>query len=154
MHAVSSNIAIRRDTDFTSCGCVSSGTGTKANPYIMSGLTITTQSAPGILIDNSAGKITKYFDIIGSTITGGSGPPTNYPGIEFIKVNGLGEITGSANTFNGNKFGVYLLNSYNVLIDGVSNSNGATINNNGVDGVAIVGGARTRLATLRLTTTG
>ncbi len=150
VHAVSSNVIIKRDADFTSCGCVSGGSGTKTSPYIMSGLTITTQTAPGILVDNSLGKITKYFDIAESTVTGGSGPATDYPGVEFIRVNGLGEITGSANTFNGNQYGIYLLNSYNILIDGVSDSNGATINNNGVDGIAIVGGGSNTVSNLQV----
>lgn len=134
------NIVIKSDTDFSSCSCVSGGDGSSSNPYLISGLNLISQHGPGLLVDNSEGKITKYFDIASDTITGGNGPATNYPGIEFINVNGLGEITGSQNTFNGNQYGILLINSENIVIDGVSNSNGATVNNNGIDGIAIVGG--------------
>lgn len=144
------NIAIRSNADFASCSCVSGGDGSSSNPYVISGLLLISQNGPGILVDNSQGKITKYFVITADTINGGNGPATNYPGIEFISVNGLGKITGAKNTINGNQYGVLLVNSYNILIDGVSNSNGATINNNGVDGVAIVGGGSNTISNIQV----
>ena len=144
------NIIITNNQDFSNCGCVTSGAGTPTSPYQVSGLTLTTQSGPGILVDNSQGKITKYFDVAGDTINGGPGSSTSYPGVEFINVNAIGEITGSANAFNGNRFGVYLLNSYNILVDGGSSSNGATINNNGVDGIAVVGGGSNTISNLQV----
>ncbi len=106
------------------------------------------------MIDNTAGKISKYFDIVGDTITGGSGPPTNHPGVEFVHVNSLGEITGSKNTFNGNQYGVLLVGSSNILIDGVSNSNGATVSGNGIAGIAVVGGGSNTIQNLQVTRNG
>ncbi len=150
VRATSTNIAIRSDADFAACGCVSSGAGTQASPYVLSGLTLYSVSAPGLLVDNSKGKITKFFNIVGDTITGGSGPPTNYPGVEFINVNGLGEITGSVNTFNGNQYGILLLSSSNILIDGVSNEKGATVNSNGITGIAVVGGGSNTISNIQV----
>ena len=40
VHAASSNVVITSDADFLTCGCVSGGSGTSANPYLISGLTI------------------------------------------------------------------------------------------------------------------
>ncbi len=150
VRATSTNIAIRSDADFAACGCVSSGAGTQASPYILSGLTLTSASSPGLLVDNMKGKITKFFNVVGDTITGGSGPPTSYPGVEFVKVNGLGEITGSVNTFTGNEYGILLISSSNTLIDGVSSSNGATVNSNGITGIAIVGGGSNTISNMQV----
>ncbi len=148
------NIVIRNDSDFLTCNCVSGGVGSSSNPYILSGLTLLSASAPGLLVDNSGGKISKYFDIVGDTITGGPGPPTNHPGVEFVHVNSLGEITGSKNTFNGNQYGVLLVGSSNILIDGVSNSNGATVSGNGIAGIAVVGGGSNTIQNLQVTKNG
>lgn len=134
------NITIKSDADFLTCGCVSGGIGTQSYPYLISGLTLVSQSGPGLLVDNSKGMIKKYFDVTGDTVTGGNGPPTQFPGVEFVNLNGLGEITGSQNAFIGNRYGILLENSFNILIDGVSSETGATINNNGVAGIAIYGG--------------
>src|SRR5579885_461784 len=147
-------ITIKTNQDFLSCGCVSSGTGTKTEPFIISGLTLVSKSGPGILVDNSGGGISDYFVITGDTITGGNGPPTSYPGIEFIDLNGLGEITGSSNTISGNEYGIYLLNSQNILIDGGSMSNGATVNNNGIAGIAIVGGGHNTIQNIQVNKNG
>ncbi len=147
-------ITIKTNQDFLSCGCVSSGTGTKTDPFIISGLTLVSKSGPGILVDNSGGGISDYFVITGDTITGGNGPPTSYPGIEFIDLNGLGEITGSSNTISGNEYGIYLLNSQNILIDGGSMSNGATVNNNGIAGIAIVGGGHNTIQNIQVNKNG
>jgi hypothetical protein len=140
VHAAPTTITITSNADFATCFCVSGGTGAASDPYILSGLTLISKTAPGILVDNTAGTITKFFNIVGDTITGGSGSPTDYPGIEFVKVDGLGKVTGSKNTFNGNHYGILLVDSSHILIDGKSTSNGATVNSNGVTGIAIVRG--------------
>lgn len=149
VHAASNNVVITSDADFLTCGCISGGNGTQANPYLMSGLTIFTDSAPGILVDNTYGKITKYFDIMGDTIQG-SRAPSSFPGVEFVNLHGLGAITGSRNTFNGNKYGVQLEGSSNILVDGVSSSTGSTINNNGVAGILINGGGSNTISNLQV----
>lgn len=149
VHAASNNVVITSDADFLTCGCISGGNGTQANPYLMSGLTIFTDSAPGILVDNTYGKITKYFDITGDTIQG-SRAPSSFPGVEFVNLHGLGAITGSRNTFNGNKYGVQLEGSSNILVDGVSSSTGSTINNNGVAGILINGGGSNTISNLQV----
>ena len=143
------NVVITSDTDFLTCGCLSGGNGTQANPYLISGLTIFTDSAPGILVDNTYGKITKYFDVTGDTIQG-SRAPSSFPGVEFVNLHGLGAITGSRNTFGGNKYGVQLEGSSNILVDGVSSSTGSTINNNGVAGILINGGGSNTISNLQV----
>ncbi len=144
------NIVIKSNSDFIGCRCVSGGSGTAADPYRLAGLTLLSQNGPGILVDNSKGEINKYFDITGATVTGGNGPPTNYPGVEFVNVNGLGEITGAANTFNGNQYGILLIGSSRILIDGGSSSNGATANNNGVAGIALVKGGSNQVSNIQV----
>jgi hypothetical protein len=134
VHAASKNVVITKDADFLTCGCLSGGSGTQADPYLISGLTIFTDSAPGILVDNTYGNIKKYFDITGVTIQGGGTTPSSFPGVEFMNLHGLGAITGSLNTFNGNKYGIQLEDSTNILVDGATRS---TINNNGVAGILI-----------------
>lgn len=149
VRAALNNVVITSDADFLTCGCVSGGSGTQANPYLISGLTIFTDSAPGILVDNTNGKITKYFDITGDTIRGGTAPST-FPGVEFVNLNGLGAITGSRNTFNGNQYGIALENSFHILVDGVSSSTGSTINNNGIAGILITGGGSNTISNLQV----
>ncbi len=147
---IQASIAIRSDSDFGTCSCVSSGSGTSSDPYIISRLTLMSQNAPGILVDNSAGKIAKHFEMSGETITGGNGPPTQYPGVEFVDVNGLGVIIGPQNTFNGNEYGVLLEGSSNIVIDGGSSSAGSTINNNGIAGIAVHGGGSNTIANIQV----
>jgi parallel beta-helix repeat protein len=149
-----SNIVIKSNQDFVSCNCVTSGDGSPSNPYVISGLAIYTSSAPGILVDNSNGKITKYFEITGDTVNGGNGQPTSYPGAEFIDVTGLGKIVGTGNTFNGNEYGIYLKDSWNILIDGGNTNNGATANNNGIAGIAIVGGGGNTIENIQVNKNG
>jgi parallel beta-helix repeat protein len=143
-------ITIKTNADFANCGCVSGGSGSQANPYVLSGLTLISQTAPGLLVDNTKGGITNYFDLTGDTITGGNGPTTNFPGVEFINVNGLGEITGTGNTISGNQYGVLLKHSSHILIDGGSSSNGATVNDNGVAGIAVVGGGSNTIENIQV----
>ena len=150
IHAASNdNVVITSDTDFVNCGCVSGGIGTQANPYLISGLTIFTDSAPGILVDNTSGKITKYFDITGDTIQGSRATST-FAGVEFVNLNGLGAITGSRNTFNGNQYGIALESSSHILVDGVSSSTGSTINNNGTAGILINGGGSNTISNVQV----
>ncbi len=143
------NLALKSNSDFTACMCVSGGSGTAGDPYRLTGLTLISQTGPGILVDNSSGTITKYFDITGDTVTGSNGPPTSHPGIEFVDVNRLGEITGTTNTFSGNQYGILLDGSSHILIDGGS-SNGATVNSNGIAGISVVGGGSNHISNLQV----
>ena len=149
VYAASANVVITTDADFLTCGCLSGGNGTQARPYLISGLTIFTDSAPGILVDNTHGSITKYFEITGDTIKG-SHPPSSFPGVKFVNLNGVGAITGSRNSFIGNKYGIELEGSSHILVDGVSSSTGSTINNNGVAGILINGGGSNTISNIQV----
>ena len=106
----SSNIVITSNADFMTCKCVTGGTGTASNPYIISGLRLYSTTGPGILVNNTSGQITDHFELIDDTVTNSSSTTTNYAGVEFVNLNGLGQITGSKqgnlyDTFKGNKYG-------------------------------------------------
>jgi len=68
--------------------------------------------------------------------------------VKFVDLDGLGAITGSRNTFNGNKYGIQLEGSSNILVNGVSSSTGSTINNNGLAGILINGGGSNTISNL------
>src|SRR5947209_8415135 len=52
-------IAILSDSDFASCGCVSSGSGTPAHPYVVGPLSVNNASGTAVLVDGTT--LTKSF---------------------------------------------------------------------------------------------
>ncbi len=130
-------IMIRSDSDFTpvsaagGCKCVTAGTGTSANPFVIGPWTImATSNVPGILIDGTT--IKANFTLLHITVHGTSGND----GIDLVNVNGLGphgehfdsiqaaNIDGAAN-------GISLTNVAGVTITGNS------VNNNFLWGVRL-----------------
>src|SRR5712692_4421005 len=73
-HAADSNshapIVIRRDSDFTNCTCVVSGTGSTTNPYIIGPWTINNVRGVAVSIDGT--NLTKSFTLLNLTIAGNS----------------------------------------------------------------------------------
>lgn len=123
-------ITITSDAGFTSCGCVTSGNGNAANPYVIGPWSIGAPSGGttgwSVKIDNSGGGITKYFNIFGISSTYDDTTTTD-PTIWLVNVHTATTISGtSANPTSGNDLGigVELDNSANISIDGVNYNKG------------------------------
>src|SRR6516162_664694 len=63
-------IVIQSDADFTSCGCMTSGSGTTADPYIIGPWNINNLGGNAVYIDGST--LTKSFTLFDLTIAGNS----------------------------------------------------------------------------------
>src|SRR5689334_12957646 len=63
-------IVIRSDSDFASCACVASGTGSTTSPYIIGPLTINNVNGVAVSIDGST--LSKSFELLNLTIAGNS----------------------------------------------------------------------------------
>lgn len=137
-------IRIARDTDFAACGCVSSGSGTTSDPYVIGPLAISPGSGDGIDIDGTL--LTKSFVLYDVTSNGNPGN-----GITLSNINPSGtqaitaEVLGGATTTNSNGgWGVQVVHSSGVTLDGVgvsttgpgvANTGFATANQNLVGGI-------------------
>jgi hypothetical protein len=66
-------ITITSNAGFSTCGCVTSGSGTAANPFVIGPWAISAPSEGtngwSVKVDNSGGKITDYFNIFGISST-------------------------------------------------------------------------------------
>lgn len=138
-------ITITSNADFTSCGCVTSGNGTAASPYVIGPWSINAPSGGtsgwSVKIDNSKGKITDYFDIFGISSTYNDTNSTD-PTIWLVHVTTATSITGNnADPTAGNDLGIgiELDSSSNIAIDGVdyNKGNGTGIFVNGSTNVSI-----------------
>ena len=138
-------ITISSNAGFSTCGCVTSGTGTAANPYVIGPWAICAPSGGtggwSVKIDNSHGKITDYFNIFGISSTYNDTSTTD-PTIWLVDVKTATTISGnSANPTAGNDLGIgiELDGSSNVSIDGVSynKGNGTGVYLNGSSNVSI-----------------
>src|SRR5215472_6522029 len=73
-------ITITSNADFSTCGCVTGGDGTAANPFIIGPWSIGAPSSGtsgwSVKIDNSGGKITDYFNTFGISSTYNDTNPT------------------------------------------------------------------------------
>jgi hypothetical protein len=125
-----SAITITTNADFTNCGCVASGSGTAADPYIIGPWSIASPSGGSsgwsVKVDNSHGAITKYFDIFGISSTYNDTSTTD-PTIWLVDVTTATTISGTnADPTGGNNLGIgiELDNSSNISIDGVSYNKG------------------------------
>ncbi len=138
-------ITIASNAGFATCGCVTSGDGTAANPYIIGPWSIGAPSGGtsgwSVKIDNSGGGITDYFDIFGISSTYNDTNPTD-PTIWLVDVSTPTTISGtSANPTGGNDLGIgiELDNSSNISIDNVSfnKGNGTGVYLNGSSNISI-----------------
>lgn len=138
-------ITITSNADFGTCGCVTSGNGTAADPFIIGPFSIGTPSGGtsgwSVKIDNSGGGITDYFNIFGISSTYNDTNTTD-PAIWLVNVHTATTISGNnANPTSGNNLGIgiQLDSSSNVSIDGVNynKGNGTGIFLNGSSNVSI-----------------
>jgi hypothetical protein len=134
-----SAITITSNAGFTSCGCVTSGDGTAAHPYVVGPWSIKAPSGGtsgwSVKIDNSGGGITRYFSIFGISSAYSDTNPTD-PTIWLVDVKTPTLISGSsAFSTGGNDLGmaIELDSSSNISIDHVDynkgNGTGVYINN-------------------------
>jgi hypothetical protein len=123
-------ITITSNEGFSACDCVTSGSGTAADPYVIGPWAIATPSGGSsgwsVKIDNSQGLITDYFNIFGISSTYND-TNTADPAIWLADVQTATTISGtSADPTGGNDLGIgiELDGSSNVSIDGVSYNKG------------------------------
>lgn len=138
-------ITITSNAGFSSCGCVTGGSGTAASPYVIGPWAIAAPSGGtsgwSVKIDNSQGLITAYFNIVGISSTYNDTNTTD-PTIWLVDVHTATAVSGTnANPTGGNDLGIgiELDGSSNISIDGVSynKGNGTGIYLNGSSTVSI-----------------
>lgn len=127
-------IVIQQDSDFTSCSCVSSGSGTTSSPYIIGPLTINNTNGVAVSVDGT--HLTKSFELLNLTIAGNS--TSTDTGIVLNHINSGGtqaivaEVYGAQTSIQTNNVGVLVENSNYVTLDGAgANPNGQGIGNRG-----------------------
>ncbi len=138
-------ITITSNADFSTCGCVTSGNGTAANPYVIGPWSINAPSGGtsgwSVKIDNSRGKVTASFNIFGIS-SAYNDTSTTDPTIWLVGVNTPTTISGNnADPTGGNDLGIgiRLDSSSNISIDGVdyNKGNGTGVYLNGSSNVSI-----------------
>lgn len=138
-------ITITSNADFTTCGCVTSGNGTAASPYVIGPWSIGAPSGGtsgwSVKVDNSSGAITDYFSIFGISSTYNDANTTD-PTIWLVHIRTPTLISGNnADPTSGNDLGIgiELDNSANISIDDVdyNKGNGTGVYINGSSNIAI-----------------
>ncbi len=117
-------ISISAESDFTSCACVTGGTGSTSNPYIIGPWSISKSSGAAISVDGT--NLTSSFTLRNLAITGngsGAGVVLNH-----IPATIAARVDGSATSIQSNSVGILVENSSGVVIDGGgANTNGPGI---------------------------
>jgi hypothetical protein len=138
-------ITISSNADFSACGCVTSGNGTAANPFVIGPWSISAPSGGtsgwSVKINNSHGKITEYFNIFGISSAYNDTNPAD-PTIWLVNVTTPTTISGNnADPTGGNDLGIgiELDNSSNISIDGVdyNKGNGTGVFINGSSNISV-----------------
>src|SRR5713226_3944938 len=119
-------ISIRSNNDFTppgstsGCACVTGGSGTKSDPYIIGPWTImATSDAPGVAVDGTGGAVSKFFILSHITVHGTS----RTDGVDLISINGMGVDAIQAANIDSSANGILLRNTSGVTITGNSLNN-------------------------------
>jgi hypothetical protein len=115
-------IVIATDSDFPACGCVASGSGTTADPYIIGPLAINGTTAGNSAISIDGTLLTKSFNLFNLTIAG-NGSNSSF-GIVLNHINPSGknsivaEVTGTPTSIQTKGVGILVENSNFVTLDG------------------------------------
>jgi hypothetical protein len=119
-------ITITSNAGFASCQCVTAGSGTAADPYIIGPWAISSPSGGpnggwSVKVDNSNGTVTAFFNITGITSAYNDTNPAD-PDIWLVNVHTLTAIRSGKNgststTANANGTGVRLDGSSNISLD-------------------------------------
>jgi parallel beta-helix repeat protein len=127
-------ITIQSDSDFFACGCVSSGTGTKTDPYVIGPLAINSVSGTAVSIDGT--NLTKSFRLFNLTIAGKSAATSFGIFLNHINPSGtqdiVAEVTGGQTSIQTVGVGITIENSSYVTLDGGgANPNAPGVMNHG-----------------------
>jgi parallel beta-helix repeat protein len=123
-------IVITSDTGFTSCGCVTSGSGSTSSPYVIGPWSVSNPSGDGIYIDGS--KLTKSFEIYNVSANGSSGNGITLKNINTGKTTIVAKVYGGHTSADNNTWGIQVQNSSGVVLDGVGvNPSGPGLASNG-----------------------
>jgi len=120
-------IVIQSNADFAACGCVTAGSGTPADPYIIGPWSINKITGNGVLIDGTS--LTKSFRIWNLTIAGNGS--NSAVGILLKNINSVGaSVAGAQTTIQAVGTGILVENSSGIVLDGGgANPSGAGITN-------------------------
>jgi parallel beta-helix repeat protein len=125
-------IAIASDSDFLICSCVSGGSGTTTNPYIIGPWTINSLAPGGVGVSVEGTLLTKSFTLFNLTLAGNGAASST--GIVLNHINPSGQntisaaVTGPQTSIQGAGIGIIVANSSFVTLDGGgANPNGAGI---------------------------
>lgn len=123
-----SPIVIQSDADFMNCNCLTGGSGSAADPYIIGPWSINKISGTGVTIDGSS--LTKSF-VLSNLVIGGNGSSSS-TGIVLNNVNSVAaSIQGPQTLIQSVGVGILIENSSHVTIDGGgANPSGAGIGGN------------------------
>ena len=134
-------IVIQSDSDFTSCACVVSGSGTTSSPYIIGPWSINNSNSVAVSVDGT--NLTKSFEFLNLTIAGNS--TSTDTGIVLNHINPAGaqsivaKVYGVQTSIQTNNVGILVENSSYVTLDGagenpkgqgVAETGAGTINKN------------------------
>lgn len=113
-------IVIQSDSDFTSCACVVSGTGSTANPYIIGPWTINNVNGNAVYVDGT--NLSKSFEFLNLTIAGNK--TSTDTGIVLNHINPSGtqsivaKVYGVQTSIQTNNVGILVENSNYITLDG------------------------------------
>jgi hypothetical protein len=118
-------ITITSNAGFASCGCVTAGTGSASNPYVIGPFAIATPSGGtsgwAVKVDNSGGGVTAFFTISGISAGYNDTNPTD-PVIWLVKV--TNPTTISSISANNDGTGIELDSSANITLDNLNINKG------------------------------
>jgi parallel beta-helix repeat protein len=130
-------IVIASDSDFQTCSCVSGGSGTTANPYIIGPWTINSLGPGGVGVSVDGTLLTKSFTLFNLTLAGNGAASST--GIVLNHINPSGQntisaaVTGPQTSIQSAGIGIVVANSSFVTLDGGgANPNGAGIGSGSV----------------------
>lgn len=128
------SIVIQGNSDFATCLCVVSGTGSTTDPYIIGPWTINNVNGAAVSIDGTY--LTKSFELFNLTIAGNR--TTTDTGIVLNHINPGGsqsivaKVYGVQTSIQTNNVGILVENSSYITLDGTGeNPNGPGVANNG-----------------------
>jgi hypothetical protein len=125
-------IVIASDSDFQLCGCVASGSGSTADPYVIGPFSINKTGDTDTAVSIDGTLLTKSFVLLNLTIAGNGAPSS--VGILLNHLNPSGtqtisaSVQGTQTSIQSSGIGILLENSRFVTVDGGNaNPNGAGI---------------------------